>query len=678
MNRFQFIITFLSVWFLTLISVTSFAQSWIYFTGTVTDIDYDLPVADYPVYILLSDSISMITTYTDQEGVYLDSLFIDPVGTESAVTAVFDCEYIEHSYYFYELEEINVADFNICIWYNDDCYAHYVYEPDFFDPYIIYFFNLSYGEFNSVEWDFGDGTASNELNPMHQYNSSGMYEVCLSIEDTAGICEDIFCGLVYVDDSSCFAEFDWYADTNNPLLIHFTDQSYGDIAYWHWDFGDLSYSEEQSPVHLYSNPGQYLVTLEVFDSLELCYDMIAKWIYITDSSSCTADFVVELDTLNNFPNVYHFKDFSTGNANNWLWDFGDGQVSFDQNPIHVYQESGAYEVCLTISSNDGVNNCFDSECKVITTPEYFNFGGQVFMGDYPLNVDENDSSNIAIAYLYRRYLNKWELMDMREFWKFGYYWFADKPEGEYIVRTDLLPGSDEFGNYAPVYYGNASYWIGADILVLDNSEHFAVNINLKPTLEFQGGIGHIDGKLVPGLDCNLDMDIGGELVYLLNSANQIVSFTYTDETAGFSFDGLGFGSYMIKVEIAGKLSQTINVQIDEANTSQSGLLFEVDCNSYVDIKEIVFDGDPIIESIYPQPASQQVYIDLTLKESSSFRAELININGQVVSAWKFHLNAGKQTKKFGLTSMGSGLYLLKISDLDNSNVVTKKIMIKNQ
>jgi len=44
-----------------------------------------------------------------------------------------------------------------------------------------------------------------------------------------------------------------------------------------------------------------------------------------------------------------FTDLSTGNVTSWLWDFGDGETSTEQNPTHTYAASGSYTVSLTVS-----------------------------------------------------------------------------------------------------------------------------------------------------------------------------------------------------------------------------------------------------------------------------------------------------------------------------------------
>jgi uncharacterized protein (TIGR02145 family) len=60
-------------------------------------------------------------------------------------------------------------------------------------------------------------------------------------------------------------EADFTATPNEgtaPLTVNFTDQSTNAPNTWHWDFGDGTSSNLQSPEHNYASPGYYTVTLE--------------------------------------------------------------------------------------------------------------------------------------------------------------------------------------------------------------------------------------------------------------------------------------------------------------------------------------------------------------------------------------------------------------------------------
>ena len=48
-----------------------------------------------------------------------------------------------------------------------------------------------------------------------------------------------------------------------------------------------------------------------------------------------------------------FADGSTGTIDTWSWDFGDGQTSTAQDPVHTYTTPGTYDVALTVTGPDG-------------------------------------------------------------------------------------------------------------------------------------------------------------------------------------------------------------------------------------------------------------------------------------------------------------------------------------
>ena len=48
-----------------------------------------------------------------------------------------------------------------------------------------------------------------------------------------------------------------------------------------------------------------------------------------------------------------FKDLSVGKITSWHWDFGDGETSTEQNPIHTYKDPGYYVVVLNVAGPAG-------------------------------------------------------------------------------------------------------------------------------------------------------------------------------------------------------------------------------------------------------------------------------------------------------------------------------------
>ncbi len=136
-----------------------------------------------------------------------------------------------------------------------------------------------------------------------------------------------------------------------PLEVTFTNQSENATSYV-WDFGDDQASTEVSPVHIYNQPGDYSVSLVA--SNDNYTDTIVKSNYITVGWPVPlADFDASPLTGAD-PLTVVFTDQSQ-NANTWLWDFGDGQFSVEQNPTHVFQK-GIYDISLLVTNSSGNNS----------------------------------------------------------------------------------------------------------------------------------------------------------------------------------------------------------------------------------------------------------------------------------------------------------------------------------
>ncbi len=58
-------------------------------------------------------------------------------------------------------------------------------------------------------------------------------------------------------------------------------------------------------------------------------------------------------TSGDVPLSVQFTDTSTHAPTQWTWDFGDGNQSSSQNPLHVYTVEGIYTVSLTVSNSEG-------------------------------------------------------------------------------------------------------------------------------------------------------------------------------------------------------------------------------------------------------------------------------------------------------------------------------------
>jgi len=57
-----------------------------------------------------------------------------------------------------------------------------------------------------------------------------------------------------------------------------------------------------------------------------------------------------------------------GSIVKYLWSFGDGEKSLEQNPSHLYLEEGVYTVTLTVKDNVGAVGTADTYCMVYEIP----------------------------------------------------------------------------------------------------------------------------------------------------------------------------------------------------------------------------------------------------------------------------------------------------------------------
>jgi PKD repeat protein len=145
---------------------------------------------------------------------------------------------------------------------------------------------------------------------------------------------------------------------NPPLKVDFSDYSQGTITGWDWSFGDGADSSEQYPVHTYRANGTYNVTLTVRGPSGSDTFTYPGCITVGPRPPL-AQFGVDPQRADYAPLFVTFTDYSLGDITGWLWNFGDGSTSAEQNPVHTYQKQGNYSVSLMVSGPAGTNTVKD-------------------------------------------------------------------------------------------------------------------------------------------------------------------------------------------------------------------------------------------------------------------------------------------------------------------------------
>ncbi len=219
-------------------------------------------------------------------------------------------------------------------------------------PLTVQFTDTSTGMPSAWSWDFGDGATSTQRNPSHVFTVAGTYDVSLTVtragEQETLVKSSFISALVPLTITSFAADNE---TGPTPLQSTFTPVLSGDttgVAYA-WDFGDGGTDTVEAPTHTYAAPGTYDVTLTVTGTAG--NDTLTRNGYITALSPSGANFSFAQNGLRTT-----FTDLSTGGPIAFLWDFGDGNTSTQQNPVHDYADNGVRTVTLSINGPGGMDS----------------------------------------------------------------------------------------------------------------------------------------------------------------------------------------------------------------------------------------------------------------------------------------------------------------------------------
>lgn len=240
-------------------------------------------------------------------------------------------------------------------------------------PLVVSFQDQSTGGPTTWTWNFGNGSTSTLQNPSTTYFSPGTYTVTLTAGNAEGTNTLTRQAYITVFDKPAV---NFMADQTTgcfPANITFTDISGAGSGTtnvgWQWDFGNGTQSNERSPRVRYTSEGNYTVSLKV-TSDKGCFASHSKPAYIKIAGGVRANFSNSAPNRCQAPFPVSFNNTSTGPGTlTYSWNFGDGNTSTAQQPVHNYQAPGKYTVSLAATSNNG---CSDTITKTdLVTIETF-------------------------------------------------------------------------------------------------------------------------------------------------------------------------------------------------------------------------------------------------------------------------------------------------------------------
>ena len=150
--------------------------------------------------------------------------------------------------------------------------------------------------------------------------------------------------------------FDWTKDTiYADEIVDFNALVNIEGCKFDWEFmpGIITNSVSPEINYKYSRPGVYGVTLEITkpDGTTLSF---RKDSIVTVLEPVKADFDFK-ENGSQIPLTVQFTDKSSGDNKLWIWDFGDGSSSAEQNPVHTYNYSGDFSPRLIVSDGRDID-----------------------------------------------------------------------------------------------------------------------------------------------------------------------------------------------------------------------------------------------------------------------------------------------------------------------------------
>lgn len=230
-------------------------------------------------------------------------------------------------------------------------------------------FEADFQNVNTFHWDFGDGNGSTAENPSHTYGGNGTYEVLLQLENE---CDTIIISeTITVERDLPQAIFTSESDISGcaPLSVTFINQSTNADEYrWTFTGGNPSSSQEVNPTVTYDLPGLFPVELIAINETGEDQLIISGFVEVLPLPFAQINYLAEGLSVS-------FEADSEA-ADTYFWQFGDGNSSEEQNPMHIYDEEGMYTVQLSVSNECGsVSQTLEIEVIITSTEELLELGG---------------------------------------------------------------------------------------------------------------------------------------------------------------------------------------------------------------------------------------------------------------------------------------------------------------
>ena len=242
-------------------------------------------------------------------------------------------------------------------------------------PFVVTFSNTTTGA-STYHWNFGDGNTSAATNPINTYTVPGTYTVTLKATNSTGTCADSIVKNSFIVISPPVAGYTATPDSGCvPLVVSFTSNSTSalfPITSYTWSYGDGNSNITAVPNtnNTYTLSGIYSPTISV-QTGRGCTNTFVCTNCIRTGNAPVASFTISPDSVCYGSPIMPINT-STG-ATGWTWLFGDGQTSIMQNPLHIYADTGKYQIKLVAYNHGCTDTSIATPVIVLAPKAQFNY-----------------------------------------------------------------------------------------------------------------------------------------------------------------------------------------------------------------------------------------------------------------------------------------------------------------
>lgn len=229
------------------------------------------------------------------------------------------------------------------------------------------------GTIVTYEWDFNqDGiTDATGMTTRYTFSLAGQRPVTLKVTDDGGFQDTILhtVSVQPVPPIACFSTSPGSPSVYDDIQFSAAcsiDPDGGQIVQYSWVFGDGGTATGLNPTHQYANSGVYEVILTVTDD-EQQIDTIVG-IVIVEGPGAAFSYAPLFPTTQDAVQFFDQSSDTSENIVSWSWDFADGGLSSQQNPLYTFAQSGTYRVMLTVTSTGGATASTTRTITVLNSP----------------------------------------------------------------------------------------------------------------------------------------------------------------------------------------------------------------------------------------------------------------------------------------------------------------------